>query len=341
MKKILLIAVALVATITVGAQNIAVVSPSNVTKMFQELDKAIEEAEPGSIIYLPGGGFTISDETKIEKKLTIMGVSHRGDTDNVDGASIISGNLFFEKGSSHSALIGVYVTGNINIGTVEDSVANFTARYVNANSIQVHHGKSSGMVINQCYLREYSDFDHCNARLENNILHSLAYINGGYINHNIITSYTWHYHDFYNKYDAPMDGINNSTITNNFILSIGSGSNARYVHVGGNCYASNNCVGTGTWAENPIQLDEGTSWTDIFKDYKSDKSVTISSDYHLKDSLDVSKFKGTDGTVIGIYGGSSFSDKALAPIPRIVSKKVDEQTDGSGRLQIEVTVKAQ
>ena len=48
-----------------------------------------------------------------------------------------------------------------------------------------------------------------------------------------------------------------------------------------------------------------------------------------------------DGTDIGIYGGSGFSDEALAPIPRIVSKKVAEQTDGSGKLQIEVTVKAQ
>ena len=50
MKKIFLLAVAFVATITVGAQNIAVVSPSNSTKLFQELDKAIDEAESGSII---------------------------------------------------------------------------------------------------------------------------------------------------------------------------------------------------------------------------------------------------------------------------------------------------
>jgi hypothetical protein len=44
---------------------------------------------------------------------------------------------------------------------------------------------------------------------------------------------------------------------------------------------------------------------------------------------------------IGIYGGeTSFSDSQLAPMPRIVSKKVDERTDGTGKLHIEVTVKA-
>ena len=44
MKRILSIIVALVATITVGAQNIAVVNPSNTTKIYQTLDEAIINA---------------------------------------------------------------------------------------------------------------------------------------------------------------------------------------------------------------------------------------------------------------------------------------------------------
>ncbi len=335
MKKILSILVALVATITVGAQNIAVVSPSNTTKLFQELDKAIEEAESGSIVYLPGGAFSIKDETKITKQLTIMGVSHRGDTDNADGASIISGNLSFEKGSSRSAVIGVYITGNLNIGTAEDSVVNFTARYVNANCIEVYHSKSSGMVINQCYLRNHSGFGGTNVRIENSILHSAKSITGGYVSHNIITADflpSWSWGQTYN-----LMYVSNSSITNNFFLKFVDNVyriDAPY----SDCYISNNCTGQGAWGENPIPLDEGTGWDDIFV---ANKGVSITSDYKFKEGVDTSKFKGTDGTVIGIYGGSGFSDKALAPIPRIVSKKVAEQTDGSGKLQIEVTVKAQ
>ena len=66
--------------------------------------------------------------------------------------------------------------------------------------------------------------------------------------------------------------------------------------------------------------------------------MTIASDYHVQASW--AKGAASDGTDIGIYGGSSFSDKALAPIPRIVSKSVDEQSDASGKLTVKVTVKS-
>ena len=83
-------------------------------------------------------------------------------------------------------------------------------------------------------------------------------------------------------------------------------------------------------------MDEGTTWDDVFK---ANKGVSIISEYKLIGKW--GKGAATDGTDLGIYGGTSFNDDALAPIPRIVSKKVAEQTDGAGRLKIEVTVKAQ
>lgn len=334
MKKNVFIAVALFATLTTSAQNIAVVSPSNSTKIYMTLDEAIAEAESGSIIYMPGGGFQVTDNAKIDKPLTIMGVSHRGDTDNVDGATIISGNLSFIEGSSKSAVIGVYVSGNINIGTSEDSVTNFTMRYCNVNSIQVKNSHSSAMKINQCYMRNNSDFGYCNVKLENNIMHSVKQIEGGVIDHNIITENTSVYvGDWdYNYKNYAMAFVVSSNITNNFIL------NGSYIHRGDNCYASNNCVGTGSWGDNPAVLPENTTWENVFK---ANKGVTIASDYRLTDTWAGST--DPDLTSIGIYGGgTNFKDQnAVAPIPRIVSKRVDEQTDGSGKLSIEVTVKAQ
>ena len=326
MKRILSIAVAIFATITLGAQNIAVVN-GNSTKVYQTLDEAINEAESGSIIYIPGGGFQVTDNAKIDKRLTIMGVSHRGDTDNVDGATIISGNLNFIAGSSHSAVYSLYVSGNIN---VTDSVANFTVRYCNVKSIQVGSSKSGGMIINQCYVRENSNFSNCNVKLKNNIMHSMRDINAGVIINNVITSSisewngnVWRNYAFWN--------VNSATIMNNFLLSAGNG-----IHSGGSCTISNNCIGTGAWGDDPVVLPEGTTWETVFK---ANKGVTIVSDYHLSETW--AKSKEPDLTGIGIYGGSGFSDEALAPIPRIVSKKVAESTDGSGKLQIEVTVKAQ
>ncbi|MBR6180054.1 MAG: hypothetical protein IKR05_07940 [Prevotella sp.] len=330
MKRNLFIVVALVATMTAVAQNIAVVSPDNVTDIYQTLGDAIANAAPGSTIYLPGGGHQISDETKIDKKLTIMGVSHRGDTDNVDGGTIISGNLNFIGGSSGSAVLGVYISGNINVGTSEEAVENFTVKYCNASYIFVSNSASSGMVVNQCYLRSGGDFGNTNVKIENNIINSLRNINGGVISNNIIFGFTrqQYFSDF------ALLWVSNSAITNNFLLYNG--------HFGDNCYVSNNCYAkTALWGDNPIILDEGVQWEDVFVKYDDNNRASINLDYRLKQGIDKSKFMGTDGKPIGIEGGSGFTKDALAPIPRIVSKKVDEQSDASGKLTIEVTVKAQ
>ena len=339
MKRILSILAALAATITMGAQNIAVVSPNNSTSIYQTLDDAITSAVPGSTIYLPGGGFQIKNETQIDRKVTIMGVSHRGDTDNVDGATIISGNLNFVKGSSGSAVVGVHLTGNINVGTATDSVLNLTIRYCDINSIQVNHNQSSGMVVNQSYLRSQCNFGNCNVRLENNIAHSLFFIVGGTINHNVIVSRSGargvgpsdRYGSYYCSYS--LGSVSNSTIINNFILY----TPASYysVHIGDNCVVSNNCIGKDSWGELSITLGEETTWDDVFK---ANKGVNINSDYQLKGSW--GKNAATDGTDIGIFGGTSFKKEALAPIPRIVSKTVEEQSDATGRLKVTVTVKS-
>lgn len=262
-----------------------------------------------------------------------MGVSHRGDTDNVDGATVISGNLYFEEGSSGSAVLGIYLTGNINVGTETAPVTNFTVRYCNINTIQVWHSQSSGMVVNQCYIRDTARFGNCNVRIENNVAFSLASINGGTINHNVITSGAYHAFDYDGRYQgaagATLRYVDNTSITNNFFLNF-KGSD-----LGGNCQTFNNCIGKESIGENPIILDADKTWDDVFY---ANKGVSILSDYRLKGSW--GKGKATDGTDIGIYGNIA-EKKDLTPIPRIVSKKVDESTDGSGKLQIEVTVKAQ
>ncbi len=322
-----------ITTAVLQAQQISVVSGAN-TNVYQTLKEAIENAPAGSVIYLPGGGFQISDDVKINKKLTIVGVSHRADTDNADGATTIAGHLQFIGESSGSAVMGVYVSGNIYVGDADGGVDNVTIKYCNVNSIQVGNGTSNDLYVNQCYLRNNSNLAACNVKLENNILHSVQNINGGVINNNIVTSKiktsdnTYDYHPIFN--------VSNSTITNNFFLDPVYGGVFRF-HTGDNCYASNNCLGSWNWGENPILLDEGVTWNDIFK---ANNGVAISSDYSLKENVDKSKFKGTDGKVIGIEGGTGFSNKGLAPIPYIVAKQVDEKTDASGMLNVKIRVKA-
>ena len=135
-KKIFILCMALAWTVTLMAQNIAVVNGSN-TDIYHTLTEAIEGAAPGSVIYLPGGGFPISDDVKITKPLTIIGIGHYAKSGNTGGISTISGNLFFNSGSDRSAIMGCYITGNVNLGEENASVNDILIRYCNLNSVQV------------------------------------------------------------------------------------------------------------------------------------------------------------------------------------------------------------
>ena len=71
MKKYLFaLLVAILATTSVNAQQISVVSASGSTTLYNSLPEAIKGASANSVLYLPGGGFNIADSVIITKKLT-------------------------------------------------------------------------------------------------------------------------------------------------------------------------------------------------------------------------------------------------------------------------------
>ena len=172
MKRILsLIAVTLITFTAATAQRISVVTESGATSIYRTLQQAIEGADPGSTIYLPGGGFSIADNVKITKKLTIIGIGHKSDNENADGSTIISGNLWFNENSSGSAVMACYITGDVNIGEGDAAVNDVTIRFCNLNSVQVLNSTCQETVVNQCYLRNPSAFAWSNAQVTNSIVH--------------------------------------------------------------------------------------------------------------------------------------------------------------------------
>jgi hypothetical protein len=335
MKRKVLMAVVAMMSMAAWAQNIAVVSPSNTTTICQTLDEAISKAVSGSVIYLPGGGFQIKDESKIDKKVTIMGVSHRADTDNADGATIISGNLNFDKNSSGSKVLGVYISGNINVGTATDSVTNLNIKYCNLNSIQVKHSQSSGMEVNQCFIRGVSNYNNANVKITNCVTNAIQNVKGGTIKYNIVLGYVEvRFSDYWSPYKIGMRAIDSSEITGNIFGTNITYDNTQYpnnIHV-----APTNCIGydnfNAAWGDRPIPLSVGLS--NLFRNWNNG-AISPASNFHFNDEYFEYEHK------VGIYGGSSFSDEtSLAPIPRIVSKSVDEQSDASGFLKVTVTVKS-
>ena len=80
-------------------------------------------------------------------------------------------------------------------------------------------------------------------------------------------------------------------------------------------------------------MGEGIDWKDVFVNYDNGEPSS-SSDFHFKPEY--AQYQGQ----VGIYSGDGFSDDQLAPVPYIVSKDIDEQTDAAGNLKVRIRVKA-
>lgn len=329
MKKILLVMTAVLASMTVCAQQIAVVKGGE-TKVYNSLKEAFEGAESGSVVYLPGGGFRIADTDTIRKKLTIIGITHKATSDNVDGRTTITGNLIFGEGSTGSALMGCYVTGNVNIGTKEAKVSDILLRYNNINAVLINNSECINIVINQNYIRNSSDIGKTNAHITNNIVHSIKNADGAYIAYNVITSYFSIWRSSVQS-DYYVMSANNSTICNNVILSKEISGSAVYwrFFTGSDNDVSNNMVYKRNWGNDCVNIN--VEWTEVFE---KNAGVNTASKYHF-----INDYKEYEGK-IGIYAGTGFSDDALPPVPYIKDCKVDEQTDAEGKLKIRINVKA-
>ena len=321
MKKIVLSLVLMIAAVTVSAQQIAVVSSSGSTTMCQTLDDAISKAGSNSVIYLPAGAFQISDDAKItNKKLTILGVTHKANSDNAEGNTIISGHLFFNSGSDNSAIMGCYISGNVYVGNDGNAVNNILIKYCNLNSVQVSNNQCSNTKVNQNYIRSGSNFNGASAVIQNNILSSVYQITGGDISYNVFTSRYYR-----GSYYATMYCVDNATISNNIFLD------TTYIHYGSNCQTSQNLAYNTAWGDDGINLGLD-SWDGVFK---SNAGVTPASDYTFIGNY----AKYNDDA--GLYsGGTKFSDGCLPPVPYVSVKHIDEQTDASGNLTVRLRVKS-
>lgn len=324
MKKVILsLFVAFMATVAIQAQQIAVVTENGETTLFKTLDDAIKGAEPGSVIYLPGGGFPVSDETTITKKLTIIGIGHKVNGENADGYTTITGNLYFNEGSNNSAVMGAYITGDVFIGNDGKRVNDITVRYCNLRRVQVKNSACLGTVVNQNYIRSSSIFNGAPGEFSNNVAYAVRDLNNGFIEYNVLLS-----RGAGSTGDiAGVCECKNSSITNNLF----------YERYGCTDSSFDNNIMEASFHEDEFAISYSGKWEDLFEKYPANlSSVSINSNnsYHFKGD-----FKQYDGQ-IGIFGGSSFDTNSLPPVPFITFKEVADKTDAAGKLKINVRAKA-
>jgi hypothetical protein len=316
----LIAAMTIIVSINAHAQQIAVVTPQGATSIYTDLNLALQGAAAGSTIYLSGGGFQANDSVKINKRLTIIGIGHKPNNDNADGNTSVSGNLNFVAGSDNSAVMGIYLSENVSIGNADGAVNNFLLRYCNVNSINVGNSNCQSVLINQNYIRSCIIGGNSAISATNNIINIITNVKGGLIDHNIYN---------YTSHAQICNGtVTDSQIKNNIIKG--------YNYNASNCVFSNNMYDTNIMnncGDNGIGISD---WANEF--IGPDNGINPSSDFHLK-ATSQGKQAGTDGTEIGIYGGSGFNPAQVPPGPRIVSKSIADKTDQNGQLNVNIEVK--
>lgn len=320
MKKVVLSLVLMIAAVAVSAQQIAVVTSSGSTTMCQTLADAISKAGNNSVIYLPAGGFQISDDVKITHKITIVGVTHKANSDNAEGNTIISGNLYFNEGSSNSCVMGCYISGTVYIGYDNTSVNNILVKYCNVNSVYVYSNKCSGTKINQNYIRNTCDFNGAEGTFTNNVMQACVQemTGGAIMNNNIISRGSWTFYI-----------VNNATISNNVFFASWDGA-----YGCNNISGTNNMFRSGSWGDDAINLGL-ESMDGVFK---KNLGCTPASEFEFIG--DYATYNGKVGIYCTDDGGTGFSDGCMPPVPYISVKRIDEQTDASGNLNVTLRVKS-
>lgn len=316
---------------TAKAQNpITTLEHAGVTTVFtgqNSLVDAYNASFNGDVLYLSTGFFTAP--AAIAKGIKIIGAGHFPDSANVAKRTTITSSLNIKIGADSLKLEGLYLAGTIYVDQYNSNPG------VNINNVKISRCRATDVSCNINYKNNWS-FEECfiegNFNFSNNginlsIFHCLIngsvynIINGASINGNNIFGY--------------ISNVSGSQIQNNIILGASPINNNTSNFFKNNLFVAS----TPNYSNNSFSNNyAGVAQANIFVN-QTGTALDYTQNYHLKEP---SKYLGTDGTQVGIYGGSTpFKEKGLTSNPVVSVKNVATQTDGNGNLQINFTVKAQ
>ncbi len=343
LKKLFLSVVVLCTSILLLSQNYITVDHNGTPSLYDDLQTAVDSAQSGDHIYIPGGSFNVST-LYIDKKLSIIGAGHYPDSTLATNYTNIQGNIKFKTGSDSIIIEGLYITGSIYFGSTDtDSMYNISIIRCNFENLGLNYslnettiGKTSDNFISENIIRNkiYGGETESNY-FEKNIVKSSIYdleSNNCFTNNiflNLKSTYT----------DYLFNDIDNTLFTNNIILDNNGGTAGVYNTQ--NCTFNNNLlVDAFNSSFSSSSNNVGTSNIEnILQDsiFINQSGITFSYDhnYHLKPTCP-GVGAGDDGTDIGIYGtGEPYKEGAVPSNPHIRSFAITVQ-DNNLDVQMEV-----
>lgn len=337
----------IVCLIKVNAQNpVTTLQHNGITQVYygqNSFSDALGAAVNGDTLVLSAGFFTAP--TFISKGVKVYGSGHFPDSANVPKRTTIMSGLSINAGADSLRLEGLFINGDINYD------ANNSINYVSVIRCRLgsalFHSTSATASKNNC------SYEEC--FIEGGI-NFFNYGNNLLIKHCIISgSVIWGYY-YYNT--ASIVNIGSSgMVEGNIIISLSAylfynvhssliKNNIFYTGGSHSCDANSFNNNIFLLQSDAVSFSNNSSNNNYFGVPQSSifvnqtgNTIDYTHNYHLQNP---SQYLGTDGTQVGIYGGTTpFKEKGTPSNPQITHRNIATQTDVNGNLQINISGKAQ
>ncbi len=333
-------------SLSVKAQ-VFIVENAMETKLFSDLESAVDAAKDGDNVYVPGGEHSIKGSWKgydgksdlknslaISKRINLIGEGYQsGGT----SSSIINNRIYVLNTASGSTITGLTFSNHLQLD----------------NTSNVH--------VSRCYFSLSSMYGviGISGSGENNIITEC--IIGGAISASSglsgspSTKSDIKVYICKNIINSSVSNIQNSSIKNNILKSLNSTSlfdGCSYCNIENNIITRNLSTLSASYSsfKNNLLVYVFTSAGSKYNTFENNierqdiNNIFINydnGDYHLEPNC-LGKNAGTDGTDIGIYGTSfPFKDNRLPAIPYFSLKTIGGETSADKKLKINIQVEAQ
>lgn len=293
--------------------------------------EAMDKAEHGDVINLSSGIF---NSPYITKAVKIYGAGYSQNSATNQYETKMANDMYVDINDGAKGLLieGLYTRwlsfkNTINNATVSRCMIDGYLGIDNAKNCLVEKCR-----IKDCF---YAGNHSENVILDNSVvsyIESNDYDATFMIRHCIIG---WLVHD--TKY---AHGLRSASISNSVIFSGGSTNTIQYENCVLHYELSSNIKHVGChWVSNPLTLFENLP-TFSYEQQESYR-LPMDNDFILnKKEIELNKIVSSDGTEIGIHGGTS-PFTSIPSNPQIVSKEIATETDEEGKLAVKIKVEAQ
>lgn len=359
-----IILIAFLLVLPKGQANATVITVSNnpvdsAAAMYSDLQAAIDAASAGDTIYVSGSPISYGNIT-ITKQLTLIGAGYNPDNQHgyatkIGTLNLSEAGLPYPSTSDGTSIIGFDISGihnNSYQGCDDITVERNRIQGLTINGKSDNHS-TGWIIVNNIFSIAYNAYLHGNSYVFNTIIANNIITGENYYSYGIFTDFSNGTviikNNLFLDCDPAFSGLSNVTLSNNIFFGASVGNSTSQADY---CTFLNNISYGGTYTS----FSYGTNTAvDNIEDTSPDfvsvsgQSFDYSYDYHLQ-GTSPGKNAGSDGTDIGIYGGSyplpsggdvPWQTSAMPAIPQIMQLDILNSTlpaDSTLRVRIKARI---